>query len=124
MKKIIAGIKNYRKDLKTQSDFWLLIIGYSWIFSICLIIGLILAFLFHASKDAEAIIRFGAFFIIGMLLNFVILTIVRLFAGKGHEDSAEEPKSFEERLQELQKEAKAREELIKFVNKLPPVDKP
>jgi hypothetical protein len=87
------------------------------------LLGLILA-LFRCSKDAEAIIRFGAFFFIGMLLNFVILTIVRAFAGKGHEDSGKEPKSFEERLQELQKEAKAREDLIEHAKKLPPVDKP
>lgn len=111
MKKIIAKIKAYREYLKTQSDFWLLINGYLWIFSICLLLGLILV-LFRCGEDAEAIIGISVLFIGGILLNFIILTIVRAFAGKGHEDSGKEPKSFEERLQELQKEDKAREDLI------------
>ena len=81
MKKLISGIKNYKKYLKTPSDFWLLITAYGWIFLIYSIIGLILV-IFGAGKDAEIIIKFGAYFLGGILLSSIFLVTIKTIAGK------------------------------------------
>jgi len=81
MNKIISGIKAYKENLKTQSDFWLLITAYGWIFLICLSVGLILV-LFNANKDAETTIKFGVYFFIGIFINIAILVAIKTIAGK------------------------------------------
>jgi hypothetical protein len=90
--KLIARLKAYREYLSTLPDYWLLIIGYGWILFVCITLGIILA-IFRYDKAAETIIKFGVFFFIGLLMNFVIIAIVRLFSGKKHEDWEEKPKA-------------------------------
>jgi uncharacterized membrane protein (DUF485 family) len=116
--KLIARIEAYREDLRQRGDFTIIMTVYVWLFILCILLGLIISPFLSISDTnpfegwASLIVRIG-------FANFVIYVLARTIIGK----KDNEPKSFEERLTELQKEAKAREDFIKATDKLFPKDK-
>ena len=116
--KIIARLKAYKEDLRQKGDFIIIMSIYAWLFIFCILMSLILNSLLQSSEGqtfeswATLIMKIG-------FANFVVYVLSRVIIGKNDA----EPKSFEERLEELQKEAKAREDFLEAYYKLHPKDK-
>lgn len=116
--KLIARLKTYKEDLRQRGDFVIIMSMYAWLFIFCLLMALILNSLDSISTNGSTFESWASLIVKIGFANCVVYVLARAFIG------TRKPKSFEERVEELRKEAKTMEDLIENAKKLPPIDKP